>query len=463
MEFIMKRKTNLDKLIRVTALLISISILSCSDYLSDPSVTEDPNRATQVTPGDLLVAIQVNQFFRYEGDIARCTDVWMQQLAGVDRQYLAVGEYVFTETEWTVEFNNAYTGGGLVDIKKLITTGEADGSKIYAGIGKIWEAFDIGYTASMWGAIPYSEAASDITAPKLDNQSDVYTAVQTLLDDAIADLTAGGGMSPGGRDFVYGGDAAKWIQLAHSLKARYYMHWAEVDPSNYQKALTEAQLGISSNAGDFHSVHGTNERESNGVYQFWRDRDSYIRAGKYIIDLLTTNNDPRLEVYFAPDNNGNFTGADPGEANTDASNLSAFWLEKDRPTDILTFTETSLIQAECSYKTGDEASALAELNIARRAQEQKYGLTENSLGIAEGLTGQALIEAIMTEKYISGFMNPESYNDWKRTNLPAVIPYNGKSIPRRLYYSSDERNANPNIPPPSQQPLRNENDPGDNY
>ncbi len=459
----MKKKINIRQHIWVIALLLSLMFFSCKDYLEDPSVTEDPNRATQVTPGDLLVAIQVSQFFRYEGDIARSTLIWMQQLAGVDRQYLAIGEYNVQENEWTVEFDNAYTGGGLVDIKKLINYSEAGGSRIYAGIGKVWEAFDIGYTASMWGAIPYSEAVSDITTPKLDNQSDVYTAVQTLLDDAIADLSAGGGTSPGGRDFVYGGDPAKWIQLAHSLKARYYLHWAEVDPSNYQKALTEAQLGISSNAGDFHSVHGTNEREANAVYQFWRDRDSYIRAGKYLIDLLTAINDPRLDIYFATDNNGNFTGADPGEANTDASNLSDFWLEKDRPTDILTFTETSLIWAECSYKTGDEASALAELNIARRAQEQKYGLAENSLGIAAGLNGQALIEAIMTEKYISGFMNPESYNDWKRTNLPAIIPFNGKSVPRRLYYSDNERNANPNIPPPSQQPLRNENDPGDNY
>ena len=459
----MKRKINTSKVIRVIVLIISMSIISCKDYLNDPAVTNDPNRATQVSPGDQLVAIQVSQFLRYEGDIARTTMVWLQQLAGVDRQYLAIGEYVVAETEWNVDFNNAYTGGGLIDIEKLITESEAGGSRIYAGIGKIWEAIDMGYSASMWGDIPYSEAVSGSTAPKLDKQSDVYSAVQNLLDDAIIDLTAGGGVSPEGRDFVYGGDVSKWIQFAHSLKARYYLHWAETDPSNYGRALSEAQQGISSNTGDFHSVHGSSERESNAVYQFWLQRDSYIRAGKYFIELLKANNDPRLEVYFAQDNNGDFTGADPGEANVDVSNLSDFWLAKDRSIDILTFTETSLILAECYFKTGNQVSALAELNTARRAQEQKYGLTGNSLGVAEGLTGQALIEAIMTEKYISGFMNPEIYNDWKRTNIPAVVPYPGKSIPRRLYYSSDERNANPNIPPPSQQPLRNENDPGDSY
>jgi hypothetical protein len=182
-----------------------------------------------------------------------------------------------------------------------------------------------------------------------------------------------------------------------------------------------------------------------------------------MIDLLKNNNDPRLQIYFSVDIDSNYSGADPGEANIDVSNLSGFWLAKDRPVDILTFTETSLIWAECAYKTGDESAALSELNIARRAQEQKYNLAVNSLGVAQGLTGQALIETIMMEKYISNFMNPETYNDWKRTNLPVLATYNGKAIPRRFYYSTEERNANPNIPAPSQQPLRNENDPGDNY
>ncbi|MEJ2613518.1 MAG: SusD/RagB family nutrient-binding outer membrane lipoprotein [Ignavibacteriaceae bacterium] len=298
----MKINLKNNNIILIVALLISLVLFNCKDYLTDPSVTEDPNRATNVTPGDLLVAMQVSQFFRYEGEIARTTSVWMQQLAGVDRQLQGIGEYIITEGEWSGVFNFAYVGGGLIDIRKLISISESSGLKIYAGIGKIWEALDMGYTASLWGDIPFSEAANpDISTPKLDKQFEVYASIQKLLDQAITDLNEGGGSSPGGRDFVYNGDVNKWIQFAHSLKARYYMHWAEVDPSNYQKALTEAQQGISSNAGDFHSVHSTNEPESNGVYQFWRDRDSYIRAGKYMIDLLKKNNDPRLQIYFSVD------------------------------------------------------------------------------------------------------------------------------------------------------------------
>lgn len=460
----MNRKIKINKMTWIVAILIGMIFFSCKNYLDD--ATQDPNRATSVSPGDQLVAIQVNQFFRYEGDIARSVSVWMQQLSGTDRQYVAIGEYNVQENEWSTEFDYAYIGGGLVDIKSLITNSEAAGNKLFAGIGKVWEAVDMGYTASMFGDIPFSEAATpDITTPKLDKQADVYAAIQSLLDEAIADLTDGSGQNPGGQDFVYGGDKTKWIQFAHSLKARYYLHWAEVDNSNYAKAMAQAQQGISSNDGDFHSVHSTSEVESNDVYQFWRDRDSYIRSGKFLVDLLKANNDPRLSVYFAQDDNGDFVGSAPGDGNINASNLSDFWLAKDRSTDILTFTETSLIIAECAFKTSDEATAVSELNIARRAQEQKYSLAANSLGDATGLSGQPLIQAIMTEKYISGFMNPEAFNDWKRSNIPALTPYNGMQFPRHLFYSDDERNANPNIPTPSQKPLtsRNQNDPGDNY
>ena len=51
-------------------------------------------------------------------------------------------------------------------------------------------------------------------------------------------------------------------------------------------------------------------------------------------------------------------------------------------------------------------------------------LGQKSLETYAAKSIQELIEAIMTEKYISGFMNPESYNDWKRTNLPAVVFFN---------------------------------------
>ncbi len=451
------------KMIFTAVILLGLMSLSCSDFLNDPSVQTDPNRAISVSSDLLFTSVQVSGFYRYEGALSRTANVWMQQLSGVDRQLQSMAQYVWTEDDHSGQFNAFYTGGGLVDIRKIRAEADAKGWKAYSGIAKVWEAFSMGTAASLWGDVPYSEAVSTVATPKLDKQADVYAAVQNLLDQAIADLTDGSGYKPvAGNDFAYGMNLPKWIALAHSLKARYYLHWAEVNPGNYALALAQASQGIASNAGDFKSKHSTVESESNGYYQFWRDRSGYIKAAKFMVELLKSRNDPRLPLYFSQ-YQGQYLGADPGQATQSVSDLSTTMLAKERSQEILTYTETLLIWAECAFKTGDEATALAKLNAARRAQESRWALTANSLGVASGLTGQNLIKAIMEEKYIANFLNIEVYNDWKRTNFPAIVPYGGLQIPRRYLYGSAERNANPNIPPPSSQPLRNANDPGDNY
>ena len=73
----------------------------------------------------------------------------------------------------------------------------------------------------------------------------VYTDLLALLDKAIADL-GGGGTGPAGHDLVYGGSAAKWIEAAHTLKARIYLHQVEkLGNAQYTSALAEARKGIS--------------------------------------------------------------------------------------------------------------------------------------------------------------------------------------------------------------------------
>ena len=82
--------------------------------------------------------------------------------------------------------------------------------------------------------------------PPLDPQLAVYDSVQTLLSRAIVNLAAHGptNFGPGANDLSYGGNATQWTQLAHTLKARFFMHTAEVRPAAYASALAEAKLGF---------------------------------------------------------------------------------------------------------------------------------------------------------------------------------------------------------------------------
>lgn len=446
------------------AFIIAGLVSGCQDFLNNPEVQNDPNRATDVQADQLFQGIQVGQFFMQEGGLARLFSVWTQQMAGTDRQLVAYAKYDITESDHDDEFNNIYTGGGLIDIRNLIKVTSENSWIAYRGIAKVHEALLMGTSASVWGDIPYSEAVNDdIATPKLDSQKSIYDALQILLDNAITDLQSGEGYLPP-NDHIFGADLSKWIAAAHSLKARLYLHWAEVDPGNYALALAQAQQGISFVEGSMKTRHSTVESESSVWYQFYRERDSYMRAGKFLVDLLVSRNDPRLQIYFAPDDNGGYSGAEPGEGNALVSSLSSIFLAKDHSFDILTYEENLFMVAEAAFKTGDESTARTALNNAMSAIETRWSLDVNSLPRYDNtFTGQALLEKICEEKYIGLFLNIEAYNDWKRTKMPILVPFGGgdpeTSIPHRIPYSDDERQTNPNVPPPSQQPLRNTNDP----
>ena len=96
--------------------------------------------------------------------------------------------------------------------------------------------------------------------------------------------------------------------MARTLKARLYLHTAEVNPSAYTQALsalcTGAALntctrGITSAAGDLNEYHSGASGEENIWWQFIaRDRDSYMRPGKYLVDLMNSRSDPRRAEYL---------------------------------------------------------------------------------------------------------------------------------------------------------------------
>jgi len=76
------------------------------------------------------------------------------------------------------------------------------------------------------------------------------------------------------------------------------------------------------------------------------------------------------------------------------------------------------------------------------------------------LAGAALYAEIMTEKWIEDFQKIETFQDYNRSCFPRLIPaLTAAAIPARFLYPINERNSNPNIPAPSAQPVRNQNDP----
>jgi hypothetical protein len=123
---------------------------------------------------------------------------------------------------------------------------------------------------------------------------------------------------------------------------------------------------------------------------------------------------------------------------------------------IVSCAETYFIIAEAQYRLGATAAAQTALAAGVACQEALWGI---DIPVNTTLTGSALYNEIMTQKYIALFLNIETYNDYKRTCLPAITPITSDGVPGRLLYGRTERQTNPNIPAPDLQPARNDNDP----
>ena len=143
----------------------------------------------------------------------------------------------------------------------------------------------------------------------LDDQLSVYDSVQKVLSAAIANInsTVAGNVGPGSADLVYGGDPALWTAFAHTLKARFYMHTAEVRPGAYAQALAEAQQGIDSDAGNYFGAFTSTASETNFYFQFHgpAGRGGDLGVGITLDTILLRRGDPREAEYFEPLPGGN--------------------------------------------------------------------------------------------------------------------------------------------------------------
>jgi hypothetical protein len=467
--------------------LLSLALIGagCSDFLSGPGLTQNPNNATQGTAIQQLIAVQANMFTRMEGQLARSAGMFTQQIIGSNNQQLTWGtQYGASESDIPAHQAAFYTGAGLLGLRNIQAAATAANDPLLGGIAKIWEGFAFGTATSVWGDLPYTEALDpNILTPKLDPQQTIYTEVQKRLDEGIALLRTApttGNCNPQGGDLIYCATAVtaateinRWIAAAYTLKARFYLHLVERQGNAaYTLALAAAQTGIAEAPttaaqaqngqapGDFRSFHGTTLDQDGNIWaEFLNSRQDLV-AGDALVSILKARADPRLQAYFNPNAAGNFVGSNqnnvpvpvgttPSIINTAVRRVFSFR----QP--YVTWAENQLIMAEAKFQLGDVPGATINVNNVRVA-------------VGMPALGVVTFNDVMLEKYIAMFQNIDVWSDFKRTCIPLVTPFGAApEVPGRLPYSVTERTANPNIPLPSAypagttgvSPLRNWNDP----
>lgn len=448
---------------------VAMGLSACSDLLQGPGLTENPNSPTVATAEQLLIGITARQAIIQQGQLARTTTIWTQQLSGVFNQQKEYGSfYNYSENEVNQSYQAIYVGGGLVDQRKLRAMAAELGNPRLEAMALIYEALTIGTATALWGDIVYREAVNPaIAEPKLDPQQQVYQDVQKLLDDAIAKLQ-GAPTTAFPNDLVYSGNPDRWRRAAYTLKARYFLHTApRVGAAAYQAALAAANQGINeaptSTAqarhgqapGDFRQWHGATLDDGNVWSQFNEARTDMV-GGERFVNVLRARNDPRLAEYFSPASDGQFRGANqfgnpPADGSTAWSGLNrTVRVPRTFRQPYVTWAENQLIIAEAQFNLGQNAAALAAVNAVRTA-----------IGLP-ALTGTITLEQIMVEKWLAQFQNIDTYSDYRRTCFPRLVPGGpnpaspAASIPFRFPYGASERLQNPaNIPLPSAAPAKN--------
>lgn len=500
--------------IATPALLFAMALgaTACEGYLTGPGIGGTPNNPTGTSrPGPLYIGVQSLQAITFEGQLARSALMYSQQIAGTARQQIGYDRGGIAPVDLDTYFSGIYGstntvqgGGGLLDLHKMLQIAHRANDSLYIGIGKVWEALLIGTATSLWGDIPYRQAADSlIETPAFDPQLQVYQDVLTQLDSAINVYLAA---TPGGTNAGPPADNAERIypaldatglrdvyrEVAHSLKARYYMHLAEVDPSNYARALAEVPLGISTPANDMLWAHDLTPTGQSVWWQFMSARGD-ISPGAALVEILKrriaagVEDQARLNFYFTSATGGTTPadffgfrpggttgltvapGVDPGNGAAGAYSAFTFIDGAASPGDfrhpIITWAETQLIGAEAAFQTAGQGAAQPFLDAARA--NRVYGATGGAAVTFPPLGSvPATLQNIMEEKYVTLFLNMEVWNDYKRTCLPSLAPAplagttvpGPTEIPGRLPYGLTEINANPhtpNVPPTG----RNPNDP----
>ena len=435
----------------LVAMVGAATTFGCNNFLIGDKLSNNPNLPTSATADQLFIGVQVATMADWEAYPLNLLPTWVDQIAGVNRQWANYADYASGTDNLTSDATwiATYGPGGLADLRRAENEAVASGNLKEVGQLKVLEALFMGTAADLFGDVPYDSALT--AEPKFDTQADVYAHVQATLDTAITDLAGAG--AGGAVDFFYSSNFSKWTALAHTLKARFYMHTAENSDLTYDNAklnsvLTETASGILNPSGDFNTQHTEASLESNLFYEFLVGvRAGDVEPSELHISLLQSLSDNKLlaSLYSSP-----YLGSTAGVSA--GSHVSSFLIAPTTQMIIVGNYENTLLSAEAHYRLGDLAPAATDLQAEHTAYEGS-----GSVPIVGGTNG--LLVTILNEKFARGFLNPEVYFDYLRTcvpniPLPANIANAFTAVPARFNYGFTEEITNTKTP---SDPIANAN------
>jgi hypothetical protein len=405
---------------------------------------------------DMMVSSDVNEnSFRLYGQY------WAQTTYPDESQYDMVGRQI-PDNIW----QNAYRDvlKDYREAKKLLAETDAaliseEDRAMQEAIITSLEAYAWAVVADMWGAAPYSEAFDEKNLnPKYEDSETIYASIIASLDEAIAQMQLGGEGFSSQQDLVYQGDTEKWMKFANSLKVRLAVTISDVDPAKATTMINDAlAAGIfESNEDNATLTYLSGPPNNNPV---WEDlvnsgRDDFVIANT-IVDKLLDLNDPRIEVFAQPLEDGTYQGGVYGDANTYSSNsaIGAIFHTPNNEGVILDYSEINFLLAEAKAKGLAIAGTVEEYyEEGIRASFDYWGVAGVDEYLAQPEVAYATAEGdwkqkIGIQEWIAYYNRGiEGWNTWRRLDFEGFNVPGGlaeSDIPRRLIFPIKEATLNP--------------------
>jgi hypothetical protein len=421
------------------ALIIALSFLafSCEKYSAGLNI--DPNNFTDAPGESIIGQANLTWVLATEGESSRMAGIFTDQFTGFSNQFVNFEVYDVKSGDFDGIWNNNYAGGiaqtRIVQQKAI----EASNARLL-GVSQIVEAVMAAELAALFGDVPYSQSAQPVEfpSPKFDDQLEVFAAAQKLLTEGIGNVS-----NAKVSDFygspVFVKNSALWSEVAHSLKARYYLITKE-----YSKARDEAKLGVSTDDKSLMAFHSDIAGQGNLYYQFGiEQRGGYLTATRsHLRKMLNPSDNTVGRILFTPGDEARYNSYFQGNE-LNYSVTGNFGQAKSFP--IVDWYENQFILAETEVRLGNDDAAKVAFNKVRTALAKKYAASFPEVQIG----GNTLLKVILEEKYITMVGSPQVYNDVRRTKNLLNIPIKNNlasSIPQRFLYPEVEINTNKSFP-----------------
>ena len=470
--------------------IVAFLLFSCSDYLD---INNSPNNLTKdkVSPDLALAAAQTRSYTANPGNMNRLGNFFMNNWG------INVNSFAATSPQ---EFSLSIDSGFYGAIWDGIYFNTANYSNIinsafenyenHKAIAKIMKAYHFQYLVDIYGDIPYFQAHTgfDDVTPAYDDDQAIYRDLVVQLDAAIATIDAplASTIAVGAEDVIMGGNMANWKKFANTLKLRILMRQSNLaltDAATATYLTTQfATLASATFITDDVTINpgytnGDPTRQNPFYSRYFqtdgsqKDEFRYIRASKYMGDILNSTGDNRAGRLF--DNNtvdgvlqGDLATINSGTAPLAITGLGTGIVNSATQDGyIMLLAESLLLQAEAvhrGYLTGSAqalfdqaiASSFTQLGAAGSAAYIGSINTVAGKGYGTGTPAQQ-IESIMYQKNIAlqgGVNAMESFIEYTRTGLIDAIPLAISGVtkpnkPRRLLYPTSELVGNTaNVP-----------------